>query len=124
MTTEAEPGRYGFLLWSVKPRPILKTKGITVSKKVLALKITPQTYAVYSAYPGIKHMPLEDCNNLFIVRDETLPDGVGYFVKKDFDLLYRSARETMYFTRFTECVRLGPPLGEMPEVVPPKRIRE
>lgn len=93
-------------------------------RKVLALKITPQTYQVYSNYPGIEHLPLSQVNTQFLVRDELLENGYGYFTKQDFDKYYRALRNPMYFTKFTECVRQPPPLGEQPEIVPPKRVRE
>ena len=93
-------------------------------KKVLALKITPQTYKVYEAYPGIEHLDLKDINNNVFVRDETLPNGIGYFTKLDFDKYYRIARGSFFFTKFTECFRVPPPMGELPEIIPPVRVLE
>lgn len=92
-------------------------------RKVLALKITPQTYEVYKNYPGTVHFDLQTVNNVFFVRDEQLPGGIGYFNKQDFDKFYKALQNPMYFTQFTECMRLPPPIGEMPEVVPPPRVR-
>ena len=93
-------------------------------RKVLALKITPQTYSVYENYPGIEHLPLSQINDQFLVRDEQIEGGVGYFSKLDFDKFYRALRNPMYFTKFTEVIRLPPPLGEQPEIVPSPRVRE
>lgn len=93
-------------------------------KKVLALKITPQTYHVYEKFPGITHFPLKTINNQFFVRDEELKDGIGYFTKQDFDKFYMANRNPMYFTKFTDCRRVPLPIGEQPEIVPPVRVRE
>lgn len=95
-----------------------------MAKKVLAIKITPQTYRVYKAYPGIEHLDLNDVNNTVFVRDETLPGGTGYFTKMDFDKFYKISRATFYFTKFTECIRVPKPIGERPEIVPARKIRE
>lgn len=93
-------------------------------KKVLALKITPQTYQVYLDYPGIQHYDLDEVNDQFLVRDDALPNGYGHFNKRDFDTFYRATRSPMYFKKFTECLRIPPNPNDLPEKVLPKRIRE
>lgn len=93
-------------------------------KKILALKITPQTYQIYLNYPGIEHFDLNKINNTFLVRDETLEDGHGYFSKLDFDKYYKATRSPLFFRKFTPCIRVPVPVSEQEEVVPPKRIRE
>ena len=93
-------------------------------EEVLALKINPQTYQVYLDYPGTLHFDLNTVNNTFLVRDKQLPDGIGYFDKRDFDKFYRATKSPMYLTKFTPCVRIPPDPNELDEVPVPKRIRE
>lgn len=92
--------------------------------EVLALKINSQTYEVYTNYPGTVHFDLNTVNNMFFVRDKQLPGGIGYFDKRDFDKFYRALRNPMYFTQFTKCVRIPTDPSELPEVLPPRRIRK
>ena len=75
--------------------------------KIKALKITPQTYPVYLATPGIPHLELVTINDLFLVYDpEKMPTGAyGLLNENDFRCRYKFV-DTVSFTDFTEVERL------------------
>ena len=75
--------------------------------KLKALKITPQTYPVYLATPGIQHLDLAIINDLFLVWDpeKMVYGGYGWLNEKDFNERYKFV-DTVSFTDFTEIERL------------------
>lgn len=76
---------------------------------ITSLKITPETYAVYLAIPGVLHHPLITVNRTHIVFDPSLRNGVGYFEERDFHEKYKFITSPSPL-KPTEIERINPTL--------------